>query len=63
MKPVLKIEPANGKLGVLLVGLGAVSSTFIAGVEHIKRGTGKPFGSVTQMATIDWASERKIGLH
>ncbi len=46
------IEPADGKLGVLLVGLGAVSSTFIAGVEHIRRGTGKPFGSVTQMATI-----------
>ena len=46
------IEPAKGKLGVLLVGLGAVSSTFIAGVEHIRRGTGKPFGSITQMATI-----------
>ncbi|MBN1188772.1 MAG: inositol-3-phosphate synthase [Dehalococcoidales bacterium] len=46
------IEPAGGRLGVLIVGLGAVSSTFIAGVEHLKRGTGKPFGSVTQMATI-----------
>ena len=46
------IAPAKGKLGVLLVGLGAVSSTLIAGVEHIRRGTGKPFGSVTQMATI-----------
>jgi len=46
------IEPADGRLGVLLVGLGAVSSTFIAGVEHIRRGTGKPFGSVTQVATI-----------
>ena len=46
------IEPADGRLGVLLVGLGAVSSTFIAGVEHVRRGTGKPFGSVTQMATI-----------
>ena len=46
------IEPANGKLGVLLVGLGAVSSTFISGVEHVRRGMGKPFGSVTQMATI-----------
>ena len=33
-------------------GLGAVSSTFIAGVEHIRRGTGRPFGSVSQMATI-----------
>jgi myo-inositol-1-phosphate synthase len=48
----ITIEPAGGKLGILLVGLGAVSSTFIAGVEHIRRGTGKPFGSITQMATI-----------
>ena len=46
------IQPAAGKLGVLLVGLGAVSSTFIAGVEHIRRGTGSPVGSVSQMATI-----------
>ncbi len=46
------IAPAKGKLGVLIVGLGAVSSTFIAGVEHVRKGTGKPFGSVTQMATI-----------
>ena len=46
------IKPADGKLGVLLVGLGAVSSTFIAGVEHIRRGTGQPIGSLTQMATI-----------
>jgi myo-inositol-1-phosphate synthase len=46
------IEPADGKLGVLLVGLGAVSTTFIAGVEAIKRGLGKPIGSLTQMGTI-----------
>ena len=46
------IDPAKGKLGVLLVGLGAVSSTFIAGVEHIRRGTGQPVGSISQMATI-----------
>ena len=46
------IEPAEGKLGVLLVGLGAVSSTLIAGVEHVRRGTGQPIGSITQMATI-----------
>jgi myo-inositol-1-phosphate synthase len=46
------IESAEGKLGVLIVGLGAVSSTVIAGVEHVRRGTGKPFGSITQMATI-----------
>jgi myo-inositol-1-phosphate synthase len=46
------IEPADGKLGVLLVGLGAVSTTFIAGVEAVKRGLGKPVGSLTQMGTI-----------
>ncbi|HVM97730.1 MAG TPA: inositol-3-phosphate synthase [Candidatus Acidoferrales bacterium] len=46
------IAPAEGKLGVLLVGLGAVSSTFIAGVELIRRGLGKPIGSLTQMGTI-----------
>ena len=38
------IRSADGKLGVLLVGLGAVSSTFIAGVEHIRRGDGEPGG-------------------
>jgi myo-inositol-1-phosphate synthase len=46
------IEPADGRLGVLLVGLGAVSSTFLAGVESVRRGLGSPFGSITQMATI-----------
>ena len=46
------IEPAEGTLGVLLVGLGAVSTTLIAGVEAVKRGLGKPIGSVTQMGTL-----------
>jgi len=46
------IEPAVGKLGVLLVGLGAVSTTFIAGVEAIRRDLAKPIGSMTQMGTI-----------
>ncbi len=46
------VGPADGKLGVLMVGLGAVSSTVIAGVEHIRRGSGEPVGSLTQMATI-----------
>ena len=46
------IQPAEGKLGVLLVGLGAVASTLIAGVEHVRRGTGQPVGSITQMSTI-----------
>jgi myo-inositol-1-phosphate synthase len=48
----VKIAPAEGKLGVLLVGLGAVSTTFIAGVEAIKRGLAQPVGSLTQMGTI-----------
>src|SRR3989338_5229366 len=47
-----KIAPAEGKLGVLLVGLGAVSTTFIAGVESIKKERAKPIGSLTQMGTI-----------
>ena len=46
------VEPATGKVGILLVGLGAVSSTFIAGVEHIRNGSAKPVGSVSQMSTI-----------
>jgi myo-inositol-1-phosphate synthase len=52
--PVQKqqIAPAKGKLGVLLVGLGAVSTTFIAGVEAIKKGIAEPVGSLTQMGTI-----------
>ena len=48
----VKIAPAEGKLGVLLVGLGAVSTTFVAGVEAIKRGLAQPVGSLTQMGTI-----------
>ncbi|HEX3928486.1 MAG TPA: inositol-3-phosphate synthase, partial [Gemmatimonadales bacterium] len=46
------VAPADGKLGVLCVGLGAVASTFIAGVELSRRGLAKPIGSLTQMATI-----------
>src|SRR5262247_3619386 len=46
------IAPAGGKLGVLCVGLGAVASTFIAGVENVRRGRAKAFGSLTQLATI-----------
>ncbi|HYU89489.1 MAG TPA: inositol-3-phosphate synthase, partial [Gemmatimonadales bacterium] len=46
------IAPAKGKLGVMLVGLGAVSTTFIAGVETVRRGRGLPIGSLSQMGTI-----------
>jgi myo-inositol-1-phosphate synthase len=47
-----RIAPAAGKLGVLIPGIGAVTTTFIAGVEAIKRGKALPIGSLTQMATI-----------
>ena len=46
------IAPARGTLGVLLVGLGAVSTTTIAGVIAIRKGLAKPIGSLTQMGTI-----------
>src|SRR3954464_14985755 len=55
MSPITKkadIRPAKGKLGVLLPGMGAVATTFIAGVEAIRRGHAKPIGSMTQMGTI-----------
>ncbi len=47
-----KIAPATGKLGVMVVGMGAVATTFIAGVEAVRRGLAKPIGSLTQMGTI-----------
>ena len=46
------IEPAHGKLGVLMPGLGAVASTFIAGVLHARKTGDAPLGSVSQMAHI-----------
>jgi len=46
------IRPATGKLGILTPGLGAVATTFMAGVESVRRGHSKPIGSLTQMATI-----------
>ena len=52
MTPPLEIAPARGKLGVLLVGLGAVSTTTIAGVMAIRKGLAQPIGSLTQMGTI-----------
>ncbi len=52
MKDAITIAPGEGKLGVLLVGLGAVSTTFIAGVLAVRKGSAKPIGSLTQMATI-----------
>ena len=52
MKTPQSIEKAEGKLGIMLVGLGAVSTTTIAGVIAIRRGLAKPIGSLTQMGTI-----------
>src|SRR5213080_603062 len=48
----VKIEAPSGKLGVLIPGLGAVSTTFIAGVEAIKKKIALPVGSLTQLGTI-----------
>jgi myo-inositol-1-phosphate synthase len=50
--PPVEIAAARGKLGVLLVGLGAVSTTTIAGVIAIRKGLALPIGSLTQMGTI-----------
>ena len=47
-----QIKPADGKLGILIPGMGAVTTTFIAGVEAVKLGMAKPIGSITQLNTI-----------
>ena len=52
MSTPVEIAPVQGKLGILLVGLGAVSTTTIAGVLAIRQGLAKPIGSLTQMGTI-----------
>ena len=51
-KDNVQIAPADGKLGVLIPGIGAVTTTFIAGVEAVRRGLGQPIGSLTQLSTI-----------
>ncbi len=48
----VKIQPARGKLGVMIPGMGAVATTFVAGVEAIRKGLAPPIGSLTQMGTI-----------
>ncbi|MEO2179967.1 MAG: inositol-3-phosphate synthase, partial [Candidatus Poseidoniia archaeon] len=47
-----KIEDSNGSLGVLMPGLGAVSTTFIAGTLAIRNGFSSPIGSITQMGSL-----------
>src|ERR1700737_2004446 len=51
-KPNGSMEPAKGKLGVMIPGMGAVATTFVAGVEAIRKGLAKPIGSLTQMGTV-----------
>src|SRR5947208_16850797 len=46
------IQPAKGKLGVMIPGMGAVATTFVAGVEAVRKGLAKPIGSLTQMGTV-----------
>jgi myo-inositol-1-phosphate synthase len=46
------IQAPKGKLGIMIPGMGAVATTFVAGVEAVRKGIAKPFGSVTQMGTI-----------
>src|SRR6202021_1082671 len=46
------MQPAKGKLGVMIPGMGAVATTFVAGVEAIRKGLAKPIGSLTQMGTV-----------
>ena len=52
MTQATSIRPAEGKLGVLLVGLGAVSTTTIAGIMAVRKGIAKPIGSLTEMGTV-----------
>jgi len=51
-KKASEIAPAKGKLGVLIPGMGAVATTFMAGVEAVRKGLAEPVGSLTQMGTI-----------
>jgi myo-inositol-1-phosphate synthase len=52
MSEAREIQAPRGRLGVLMPGMGAVATTFIAGVELIKKGLAKPIGSLTQLGTI-----------
>jgi len=52
LKKGVDVKPAQGKLGILLPGMGAVATTFIAGVMSIRKGLGKPIGSLTQLGHI-----------
>src|SRR5947207_8849318 len=47
-----QIAPPRGKLGVMIPGMGAVATTFMAGVEAVRKGIAAPIGSLTQMGTV-----------
>src|SRR5216117_2834126 len=51
-KSASDIQAPKGKLGVMIPGMGAVATTFVAGVESVRKGLASPFGSMTQMGTI-----------
>ncbi len=51
-KKTVEIAKPEGKLGVMICGMGAVATTFIAGVEAVRRNLARPIGSLTQMGTI-----------
>src|SRR5271166_6324028 len=48
----MDLAPAKGKLGIMIPGMGAVATTFVAGVEAVRKGIASPIGSMTQMGTI-----------
>src|SRR4051812_47153070 len=52
MNKGLSLEPAKGKLGILLVGMGAVSTTTIAGTIAVRKGLAQPIGSLAEMGTV-----------
>ena len=62
MEKPAKIAPAKGKLGVLLPGMGAVSTTFMAGVELVRKREANPIGSLTQMGTVRLGKRTEVGL-
>ena len=60
LQPGVEIKPARGKLGILLPGMGAVATTFVAGVIAARRGLGKPIGSLTQMGRIRLGDRKSV---
>src|SRR5215218_7779583 len=57
MSKARDIRQPEGRLGILMPGMGAVATTLIAGVELVKKGLGEPVGSLTQLGTV-WLGKR-----